>query len=238
MGGKMKSFKQFMSEMAYISATYPKGSKSKKYDWDKFDKNNELTRLMLRDIGSLHYKLYRTGNNSFYLTDKNDEYLGQLEGSTSNGILSISNSSTNLEKGFYNIMFTSILGTQVFSEIRSDNNLSSNAINSYGRLSINGMLLIQVYEPDTKEYLPFSKDNLLAKYSNIVSVKEKQLGSIHEHFIEYYKRIHHIDMGSPGMLNKEFNTNDPFVDNYLFCENFVDDIQVNNLIKEGLYDYI
>jgi hypothetical protein len=234
----MKLFRQFIIEMATVSAIYPKGSRSKKYDWDKFDKNGELTRLLLRDIGSLHYKLYRTGNSSFYLTDKDDEYLGQLEGTTSNGALSISNSSTNLEKGFYNIMFTSILGTEAFSEIRSDNDLSINAINSYGRLSINGRLLIQVYNPDTKEYLPFSKDNLLAKSSNIVSVKEKEIGTIHEHFIEYYKRIHRIDMGSPSILNKEFNTNNPFVDNYLFCENFIDDIRVNNLIKEGLYDYV
>ncbi len=215
----MKSFIELLKEMAVVSATYPKGSKSKEYDWDNYDRESEFTRLLLRDIGSLHYKLYRTGNKSFYLTTKEDEYLGQLEGNITNNTLNISNSSTKLDRGFYNIIFTSILASEICINILSDSNLSTNAIDSYSRLNVNGRLLVEVYNPVSKEYFEFSKE-LLLKNHNVVSVREKNIGSIHEHFMDYYSRIHDIDCGRPTMLNTEFNNNHPFVDNFLFCENY------------------
>jgi hypothetical protein len=221
----MKSFEEYIkyniNEMGVVSGIHPKNSKSKEYDWIDFDKESKLTRCLLNNIGSMHYKLYRTGNSNFYLTTEGNEYLGQLEGIISDRVLNITSSNSKLSYGFYNIIFSSLLSTELITEILSDFDLSTNALNSYERLLINGRLLIQIYNPYTQSYIKFSKESFLEDINNIVSIKEKKVGSMKEHFAEYYKRIHSTDYGNPSVLNVEFNSYNPLVDSYLFCENFV-----------------
>ena len=228
----MKSFKEFLNntqilqEMGIISGDNDYNNYSKEYDWNKFYKGKEVPILLLKDIGSNHLRLYLVGNSHFYLADGNNNYKGQLELVINNHIGTIQSSNSVLERGFYNIMFTSIFATGLVKEILSDINLSTQAIKSYDKLYINGYLDIQVYNTKNNTYYPFSIDTFKSNTYNVISIREKQYNSIKEHFEEYYKRINSIEVLESGNIvnfsfRTEFLKNSTSLDNYLFCEYFM-----------------
>lgn len=216
----MKTFKEFigykpthMIEMADETGILPPQAHSKQSEWVKFYKDTDSKKLLLKDIGSQHLRLYRIGNINFFLTDEGDNYKGQIELSINHGVGTVSSSHSSLDRGFYNIIFTSLLATGLVSQILSDKDLSTNAISSYEKLSRNSRLVVRVFNPRTSEYLEFNKDNITANSYNRISITEKEPGNIVEHFNEYYSRVQTI-------YREEFNNYNSSMDNYLFCENY------------------
>lgn len=211
--------KKDIQEMAVDTGVNSRDNFSKDSEWD-FYKNNENTMLVANNIGSQHYKVYQNGSN-FFLTSKEDEYKGQLEGTIKDSLFVITSSNADSTvKGFYNIIFTVILGNTNITEINSDVAISSNAIRSYERLSVNSNLILKVKhrrETNKDNYLEFSKEELL-KPNMVVSVSSYNLK---EHFKDYYNRIQSIDKnGFPLAFNLEFNKQKGGVDRFLFCEDF------------------
>ncbi|MDD2505593.1 MAG: hypothetical protein PHF21_04945, partial [Bacilli bacterium] len=210
-----------ISEMAHISGKLMANSYSREPEWNMYYKGKH--KPILERIGSSHYKLYKIMSN-YFLTTEDDNYLGYIELENKNGKHLISSSSTLLERGFYNIMFTCILSLNI-NEILSDTNLSTNAVNAYNRLFVNDYLLIRIYDPIDNKYLPFSKEILASHGSYRVSVMEKEKGSIKEHLEEYYNRIDKFDDEAKTIwssYNKMYSIYHNCIDNYLFCENFDD----------------
>lgn len=175
---------------------------------------------ILEKIGANHYKLYKEGA-TFFLTDEKDNYLGNIELEKVNKYHQIRASHSKLPRGFYNIMFTSILSTEKstgIKEIISDFGVSPSAISSYEKLTVNGLLNIRILSHGN--YLPFSKEEFLKDKNNVVSVTSKT--NLKEHFEDFHKRITMIDKetGLPLAYNRMYNSYDPNCDNFLFCENF------------------
>jgi hypothetical protein len=220
----MITFNEFINlgEMARETGETSLNTNSKEREWNKFYKNTEFKKLILKDIGANHLKLYRVANINFYLTDENDEYKGQIELDINNKVGIISNSHSSLERGFYNIMFTSLLGSGLVTQIISDEELTTNAINSYEKLNRNGSLVIQVYTPD-KKYLEFTRENLKQNVLNRISVTERELGEASRVFEDYYSRIYKLK--DPDVLHESGYRSSYLkycssLDNFLFCENY------------------
>lgn len=216
---------QLLREMGVLSGTNDYNSYSKEFDWDNFYKGTDKPNLLLKDIGSNHLRLYLVGKSHFYLTNEDNEYKGQIELVITNGIGTIKSSNSKIDRGFYNIVFTSIFATGLVKEILSDTSLSIQAVKSYEKLCVNGYLTIQIYNPSNKIYYPFSIDKFKDNIYNVVSIKEKQELSIKEHFNEYYKRINSVELLESGDIvnfsfRSEFIKYSKALDNYLFCESF------------------
>lgn len=65
------------------------------------------------------------------------------------------------------MVFTTLLSLPDINEIRSDNLLSTNAIDSYLKLMKNTSLKLQIYNTLNFEYSKFSRDNLLSSPQNV-----------------------------------------------------------------------
>jgi hypothetical protein len=65
------------------------------------------------------------------------------------------------------VVFTTLLSLPDINEIRSDNLLSTNAIDSYLKLMKNTSLKLQIYNTLNFEYSKFSRDNLLSSPQNV-----------------------------------------------------------------------
>lgn len=64
--------------MTYENGITSDDTSSRKYDWNKFYKDADKVKLLQQSLSSNHYKLYQV-QETFYLTDKNDEYVGSDE---------------------------------------------------------------------------------------------------------------------------------------------------------------
>jgi len=169
----MKTFKGFINEMAYISGKHDNNSFSLKLDWDNHFK--EKAHLIIDKIPK-NYKIY-SYMNYYFLTDKNNEYLGYIQLKDVSKIYNIketfqikTSNSSGIVKGFYNIMFTSILVRTNIKCILSDGNLSSNAVKSYERLNKESKLNILLLDRLSKEIIPFDKKELIRNANTIVMV--------------------------------------------------------------------
>lgn len=130
--------------------------------------------------------LYRKGR-VFYLSNDSMSYLGHIEITVSGKVGMISSSSSNIKGGFYNIMFTTILTHTDIDEIRSDVDLSDNAVKSYINLSsTNKKLIIRSYK--NSKYDILSKD-ILEQPGVVASVVLKDKQDMKEHFDKVRRRI-------------------------------------------------
>lgn len=231
----MKSFKQFLQEMADETGKLDNKQFSKEYDWNRFYKGTDKPILILDKIGSEHYKLYRV-HSSFYLTDEDNNYKGQIELNIADNIGVIKSSNSQIAHGFYNIMFTSILGSGVVSELRSDTELSSNAIDAYIRLKTNPKLLVRILT--SNDYIELNKQELLSNYNYRVSVVEKHgKGSIKEHYNNYLERISEIDEnGVPSAFNRAYFEHSSGLNNYLFGEDFINEVEIHPTLNDKIWD--
>jgi hypothetical protein len=197
-------------EMAYENGIASDDtSNSRKYDWNKFYKNTNKVKLIQDNLSSNHYKLYQV-QGTFYLADKDDEYISSIGASMEKNIATINSSFTYSKGGFYNLMFTTILAKTNIKEILSDNSLSRKAAESYSNISKNNLLLVQIKNGNI--YLPMDVDILFLNNTYRVSVKAKQdnLDEIFEHF--YNIRI------QDEFLGKLFLEGNKTLDHHLFCE--------------------
>jgi hypothetical protein len=178
----MEKFRDMIDEMAMNRGSITHGADSREKEWLNTSDNHKD---LIRDrIGSNHYKVYQVGS-TYFLTTENNEYLGYIEFDITRKYHIIRMSSSNIERGFYIIMFTTILSSGV-KEIVSDSMLSTNAIKSYEKIN-KSKSSISLKVTDGVNYWDFSREMLLNDDSYRVSVKEKH--DLNELFNEYYNRI-------------------------------------------------
>lgn len=229
---KIPSFKEFcenldINEMAHISGVKSNDSHSMKHDWDSFYKNDTNTKLIVNKIPG-GYKLYNNGSN-YFLTDVNDEYKGSLvltnvtakhpilKQLQYNNVQQISSSNQDgTVKGFYNIIFSSLLTHTDIDGIMSDNDLSTNALNSYDRLYNNSHLNLFTYVPQSQKVIEFNKNIMNDELSAVVLVSsdKKLLKEIWDRYInKITTNISYIN----EYYNKHTNKLDENNSLYLFC---------------------
>jgi hypothetical protein len=201
-------------EMAYDSGVNDQQNYSKKKDWS-FYKGRDKTQLIAKDLGGSHYKIYFSGLSSYFLTTEDDEYLGQLEGRYSENTFYISSSQSDV-KGFYQIMFISLLAKTNIKHIISDISLSTQAIGSYEKLAKNNLLKTEIL--CNNKIIPFSKEVLLSKPSCQVMVSSNT--DLQEHFYNFYNKVNMVEQETnrPLAHNVAFNNREKYIDNVLFGE--------------------
>jgi hypothetical protein len=173
-----------IDEMAVTSARYKRGAFSKKDDWDLQGSDRRIFSLVKDKINSKQMKLFKNKQN-YFLISKDDEYLGHIQIEESRGKAFITGSSSNIESGFYNIIFIAILTFTDIDEIISDSSLSTNAIKSYENLEKNNSLNLKILNDGN--YYEFSKEELLKNADAKVSIKSA--GRLHENFERFIKEV-------------------------------------------------
>jgi len=156
-------FKEF-NEMASDTGTAPK---------DIFSLKNKLNisnlTLVIKKLPN-KMSIYKDSNKYFLIQNK--EYKGHIEFIKMGGTIEISASHSEIKKGFYSIMFTSILSETNITEILSDTSLSTQAIKVYENLNRK----LSTFELGIKigpVYKPFDKELLLSNKHAKVSIKAK-----------------------------------------------------------------
>lgn len=214
---ELMSFKEFMNEMATETGRVSSNYLSFENDWTKHYKDSSDKKLLLKDLGGEHYKIYLVGSIHYILTNESDEYLGYLElTKIKDHQYKIGASNSKLKGGFYTIMFISLLSLHDYKEFFSDTQLSLQAIKSYENLSNNSRLKVTVVN-NKIEYSDFSRTNLLKDEYNRVSVRAKNDQHLKETFDDYYDKIY---SNSVCMFKNEFNNYSADVSIHLFCEDF------------------
>lgn len=208
----MITFKEYLSTLEAIATGIHTEGHSREGEFTSYFRD-DYYKLLTDKISSKNYKIYYDGfkpeNRTYYLTDANDKYLGHIEMYNSK----IGDSHSEIDKGFYNLMFTSILSIGGVNEIFSDVSLSENAINAYDRLNKSSNLKIQVLTHEG--YFDFSIDKLLEKSANRVSIKLKHYDIKEEVLSEYFRRKEDY------LIN---NRNEYSLDMYLLGEDFNDNV--------------
>ena len=209
-----KTFKKY-NEMARNTGYGSYNAHSGKKDWEfELSKNNK--ELLKDKLGSERYKVYKVFSK-YYLTSENDEYLGRLELTPPNnkGVSVIETSHSNIKKGFYNIMFTAILGSKKtgIKEILSDTALSNQAIKSYTKLSKLNNLKLSIYDTFSGKQ-EYDEKTLLDNENYRVSITENW--NLEKVFEDYYNRI------TNGNRKREYFERCSSLDNFLFSENWED----------------
>lgn len=233
----MKNFNEYLDEMAVSSGINDYSNHSREATWNLYYKDHNFKQL-LKDLGGEdHLRFYIVGKSSYYLTDDKDEYKGNIETRLyKNDVIIIKSSNSKLKRGFYNIMFSCLFAIG-FKEILSDTDLSEQAISSYEKLNINGRLQITIYDSENDVYLPFSKKVLLSNEKYRISVKEKNKGSIKEHFNEYYNRISLTEIYNgqeyPSNYKLMFINREKGLNNYLFGEDYTITEEEYQKLKES-----
>ncbi len=221
----MKTFSNFIDEMAVNTGIVDKSYLSFKHEWDKNYRNlpeGNIKTLLLKDIGSEHCKIYRVGSTNHVLVSQSNEYLGYIELHKLYNTYRVGGSNSVLTRGFYNVMFTSLLSLGGYDEFISDTQLSNQAIVSYEKLAINGALSLKIID-SSGEYYTFSKDTLLSNPTNRISISSKNgkhKKYIQEVFEDYYIKI----SDNTSSLHRAFINREDGLNNHLFCENFLQEV--------------
>jgi hypothetical protein len=180
-GKAMMGFKEYLEEMATETGKSKKDVFSKKEEFSLENKTLVTTKVTTKLPNNM--EVHKDKKN-YYLVQKG-EYKGHIEYiSKEPKVIQITGSHSELKKGFYNIMFFSIL-TDVY-EILSDIDLSSQAIKAYENLNrrvSNFELAVKL----NKDYLPFSKEELLKSRKARVSIKAKH--NFKEMLEDFHERI-------------------------------------------------
>lgn len=178
-----------LNEMAIDKGTHSSGGYGFKLDWESIKNNQNLIHLIKKHINSKRMNLYSNPfGTKFYLTNDSLDFLGAIELENKNKRAFIVASDSYIEKGFYNIMFSAILGLTNIEELISDYQLSSNAIKAYENLIKQGEFKIKVIDLKTYEYFDFSKEKLLSNEKLRVSVSEGVIKEGYERFFEFVEK--------------------------------------------------
>jgi len=180
----MKTFDEYMNEMATHMGHSPKGIFSKKELFN--DIKNSL--ILIKDKLPGGYSVLK--NESDYYLTKNDDYMGHIEYIRTGSVISINHSHSEIKRGFYELIFSSILSDRLGSigsiEILSDLSLSTQAIKSYENLN-RSVSIFELAVKIGKTYHKYSTELLLSSRRAKVSIKSKH--NITEVFDEYYKKL-------------------------------------------------
>lgn len=210
-------FIRYLNEMAVVSGTHTNMSYNLEDNWNSiYSKQVELLKVITNKVPM--YSIYLHGNSNYFLTDKQGNYKGHIGLVSTNTPkllkdkgydVAVKISSSNQDgsvKGFYNIMFTNILREQNIDCIISDNNLSTNAINSYSKLK-GAKITPWVLTANNIE--EFSKEVLLDDNNNVVVVTPPDDKLLEFTYNSYVTKITespiHIDEYSISNLNNKIS---------------------------------
>lgn len=142
MNTSYQNLRKFINEMAFNDGRRSHASLSREDEYNKIKKEQPIfLKIIHKKINLLGYNLI-SYSNCYYITDKDDNYLGYIEYKADHKKIYITSSSSNLKGGFYNIIFSAILLYTEIEMIISDGHLSSNAIKAYENLARQNSLKI------------------------------------------------------------------------------------------------
>lgn len=150
-------------------------SNSREGFWNEH-KDTGYFKKVLDNISSVKYDLYKEGSSKFYLILDN-EYKGYLEFDGDK----ITSSHSKLQRGFYNLIFTTILSNKIKDKIISDKILSNQAIQSYMKLALNGNLEVKITNGQ-EEFDDISEEKYTENSINRYVVRLKQDEEVLETF--------------------------------------------------------
>lgn len=216
------SFKKY-NEMAIEKGTYSKGT-FKNNDWDYYkDGHMSFVELVKDRLGSARHKVYKT-KNTYFLISEDDVYLGHIQFDRKGKTINIESSNSEINEGFYLIMFTVILSDNV-DEIISGKSLSTQAIKSYENL-YKKLSIFNIRVKTCNNYIDFSKEGLLNDKNNVVSISSS---NIKEYFEDYYDKI----SDDPKNFNEHTGNSYPYkrmyeersedTDIFLYCNKLKED---------------
>jgi len=177
-----------IKEMAFTSGIHDSSSFSLKSEW-----NSHFKKVSKKVISNLpkNYEIYNS--LGYYFLTQDGEYLGYVQLKDVSKLYNIDNvfqikssNQTGEVKGFYNIMFSSLINKYKFNII-SDNNLSTNAIKSYTRLNKQSKLNVQCFDQITKQIKDFDETELTKNPSLVVYISNSY--ELTEVFNDYLYRI-------------------------------------------------
>jgi len=157
------------------------------------------------------YKVYKT-NSTYFLTDKNNKYLGNIQYEKHKNTVKIFSSNSTLKGNFYNIMFTAMFLDGV-KEILSDNSLSTGSTKAYKNLSNHFNIKVK---SEKSEYLELDDDNIFSG-QNIISVRESiNITDVFEDLERKMSRV--LDGNRLSSLKRSFDLDDGIYEQYMFPE--------------------
>jgi len=157
----------------------------------EMDFKNEFSKLKLLEDGvePLKNKIYQ-GNDIFYLTDKNDNYLGHIEYEILKQLpyaIKI-RSSFSKQKGFYELMFKIILAKTGIKYLFGDNEQTKRAIKSWKKLL--SKYTPVVFNTETNEIESYSENKSKEYYTdNRNSSKKYIVGISSKLFVEMFEEV-------------------------------------------------
>lgn len=207
----MKSFKELILEMGYNNGIASTENRSEEF---KSLLTNFHMKLVKDGINSEHYKLYRYGKGTFYLTDENNRYLGFIEGSYKDNLLIITLTNSQIKGNFYNLMFTSILALTEVEYIFSDLSLSPSSVKAYKKLNANSALKVKMslsISTNISNFEELDIEKLFDDNSYRIVVYEKNKGHLGERFSSLTIPI----------IHSYYVKRDKSINNRLYCESEV-----------------
>ena len=193
---------------------------SREKEWNNEIKDSPFTKLLVKDVNANKDDIYVYGTSTFYLVDKDKQYLGHLDLNKEGSEGKIVNSYSKI-KGFYLLMFPNILTYSEIKTILSDDSLSQGAINSYNNLhkivgdnnigvSTFKMSILSPYGE-----LPFSTDNLMKYSGSRVMITENAFKHLKESFESRIKAIDEITK-LPKWWKQKWDENNKICDQWLY----------------------
>lgn len=186
-----------VNEMAVLNDIPADNNLSREKEWNNEIKDSPFTKLLVKDVNADKNDIYLYGTSTFYLVDKDKQYLGYLNLNKEGSKGKIVNSYSKI-KGFYLLMFPNILTYSEIKTILSDDSLSQGAIKSYNNLhkivgdNNIGVSTFKMSVLSPYGELPFSTDNLMKYSGSRVMITENAFKHLKESFESKIKEIDEI----------------------------------------------
>jgi hypothetical protein len=190
------------------------------------DFKNEFSKLKLLEDGvePLKNKIYQ-GNDIFYLTDKNDNYLGHIEYEILKQLpyaIKI-RSSFSKQKGFYELMFKIILAKTGIKYLFGDNEQTKRAIKSWKKLL--SKYTPVVFNTETNEIESYSENKSKEYYTdNRNSSKKYIVGISSKPFVEMFEEVE-------TLIESRKNRLTDMIEDYLFRKLDLELEDVKQIVK-------
>lgn len=209
-----------VNEMAVLNDIPADNNLSREKEWNNEIKDSPFTKLLVKDVNADKNDIYLYGTSTFYLVDKDKQYLGYLNLNKEGSKGKIVNSYSKI-KGFYLLMFPNILTYSEIKTILSDDSLSQGAIKSYNNLhkivgdNNIGVSTFKMSVLSPYGELPFSTDNLMKYSGSRVMITENAFKHLKESFESKIKEIDEITK-LPKWWKQKWDKNNKICDQWLY----------------------
>lgn len=209
-----------VNEMAVLNDIPADNNLSREKEWNNEIKDSPFTKLLVKDVNADKNDIYLYGTSTFYLADKDKQYLGHLDIDKEGDKGKIKHSYSKI-KGFYLLMFPNILTYSNIKTILSDDSLSQGAINSYNKLhkivgdNNIGVSTFKMSVLSPYGVLPFSTDNLMKYEGSRVMITEQAFKHLKESFESRITQIDEITK-LPKWWKQKWDENNKICDQWLY----------------------